>query len=77
MTMSRVVSAKIPDELKKKADKYGIKISKLVRDSLEAQINAIEHEILASKLDDISNKIGSKITKQDIVNSVRSSRNER
>lgn len=77
MTMSRVVSAKIPDELKKKADKYGIKIGKLVRDALEAQISAIEHEILASKLDDISNKIGSKITKQDVVNSVRSSRNER
>ncbi|MEM3064544.1 MAG: hypothetical protein QW177_04140 [Candidatus Nitrosotenuis sp.] len=75
--MSRVVSAKIPDELKKKADKYGIKIGKLVRDALEAQINAIEHEMLSSKLDDISSKIGSKITKQDVVKSVRSSRNER
>lgn len=77
MAMSRVVSAKIPDELKKKADKYGIKIGKLVRDALEAQISAIEHEILSSKLDDISNKIGPKITKQDVVKSVRSSRNER
>lgn len=75
--MSRVVSAKIPDELKKKADKYGIKIGKLVRDALEAQINAIEHEIVSSKLDDVSSKIGSKITKQDVVKSVRSSRNER
>lgn len=77
MPMSRVVSAKIPDELKKKADKYGIKIGKLVRDALEAQIGAIEHEMLSSKLDDISNKLGSKITKQDVVKSVRSSRNER
>ena len=75
--MSKVVSAKVPEDLKKKADKYGIKIGALLRESLEAKINAIEHQVLSSKLDDLSSKIGPKIKKQDIVKAVRSSRDER
>jgi hypothetical protein len=75
--MSKVVSAKIPEDLKKKADKYGIKIGVLLRESLEAKINAIERQILSSKLDELSSKVGPKIKKQDIVKAVRSSRDER
>ncbi|HEX9846148.1 MAG TPA: hypothetical protein VGA92_06750 [Candidatus Nitrosotenuis sp.] len=75
--MSKVVSAKVPDELKKKADKYGIKVGALLRESLEAKINAIERQLLSSKLDDLSSKVGSKIKKQDIIKAVRSSRDER
>lgn len=75
--MSTVVSAKIPEELKKKADKYGIKIGKLVRETLEEKIRTIENQMLSAKLDEVSNKIGSKIRKQDIVMAVRSSRDER
>lgn len=77
ITVSRVVSAKIPDELKKKADKYEIKIGKLLRDALEAKISAIESQNLSSTLDELSSKIGSKIRKDDIVKAVRSSRDER
>ena len=75
--MSKVVSAKVPEELKKKADKYGIKVGALLRESLEAKINAIERQLLSSKLDDLSSKVGSKIKKQDIIKAVRSSRDER
>ncbi len=75
--MSKVVSAKIPEDLKKKADKYGIKVGVLLRESLEAKINAIEHHLLSSKLDELSSKVGPKIKKQDIVKAVRSSRDER
>ena len=75
--MSTVVSAKIPEELKKKADKYGVKIGKLVREVLEEKIRTIEDQILSSKLDDISSKIGSKIRKEDVAKVVRSSRDER
>lgn len=75
--MSTTVSAKIPEELKKKADKYGVKIGKLVREVLEEKIRAIENQMLSSKLDEISSKIGSKIRKEDIVKTVRSSRDER
>lgn len=75
--MSTVVSAKIPEELKKKADKYGIKIGKLVRETLEEKIRTMENQMLSSKLDEVSSKIGSKIRKQDIVRAARSSRDER
>jgi len=72
-----VVSAKIPEELKNKTDKYGVKIGKVVRDALEEKIRIIENQILSSKLDEVSYKIGSKIRKEDIVKAVRSSRDER
>ncbi|PIN82681.1 MAG: hypothetical protein COW26_05935 [Nitrosopumilales archaeon CG15_BIG_FIL_POST_REV_8_21_14_020_33_23] len=75
--MSTVVSAKIPEELKKKADKYNIQIGRLVREVLEEKIRAIENQMLSSQLDEISSKIGSKIKKEDVVNVVRSSRDER
>ena len=75
--MSTVVSAKIPEELKKKADKYGVKIGKLVREVLEEKIRTIEGQMLSSKLDEVSSKIGSKIRKEDVAKVVRSSRDER
>lgn len=75
--MSRVVSAKIPEELKKKADKYGVKIGPLLRDALEAQVSAIESRMLSTNLDEIGNKIGPKLRKQDIVKAIRLSRDER
>lgn len=75
--MSTVVSAKIPEELKKKADKYGVKIGKLVRDVLEEKIRTIENQMLSAKLDEVRSKIGSKIRKEDVAKVVRSSRDER
>lgn len=75
--MSTVVSAKIPEELKKKADKYGVKIGKLVRDVLEEKIRTIENQMLSAKLDEVSSKIGPKIRKEDVAKVVRSSRDER
>lgn len=75
--MSTVVSAKIPEELKKKADKYGVKIGKLVREILEEKIRTIEGQMLSSKLDEVSSKMGPKIRKEDVAKVVRSSRDER
>ena len=75
--MSTVVSAKIPEELKKKADKYGIKIGRLVREVLAEKIRTMENQMLSSQLDEISSKIGSKIKKEDVVKVVRSSRDKR
>lgn len=75
--MNTVVSAKIPEELKKKADKYGIQIGRLVREALAEKIRTMENQMLSSQLDEISSKIGSKIRKGDVVKVVRSSRDER
>jgi hypothetical protein len=73
----KVVSAKIQDDLKKKADKYGVKIGVLLREALEAKISNIEYQMISSELDYISDKIGSKVKRQDILDAVRSSRDER
>lgn len=75
--MKTVVSAKIPEELKKKADKYSVKIGKLLRDALEEKIKEIEEQELAASLDEIHSKIGPKVRKNDVVKAVRESRNER
>ena len=75
--MSKVVSAKIPEELKKKADKYGVKIGKLVREALEAKVNSMENQMLSSQLDELSSKVGPKLTKEDVAKTIRSSRDER
>lgn len=75
--MSTVVSAKVPEELKRKADKYGIKVSKLVRDALEEKVRAIESQALSLHLDEIQSKIGSKVKRQDIIKAARESRDER
>jgi len=75
--VSKVVSAKIPEELKKKADMYGVKIGKLVREALEAKVNSMENQMLSSQLDELSSKVGSKLTKEDVAKTIRSSRDER
>jgi len=75
--MNIVVSAKIPEELKKKADKYGVKIGSILRESLEKKIKAIEKERLSLRLDEVNEKIGAKVRRQDVVKAVRESRDER
>lgn len=75
--MNTVVSAKIPAELKKKADKYGIKIGKFVRETLEEKIRTIENQMLSKELDEIRDRIGTKLKKEDVVKAARSSRDER
>ena len=75
--MNIVVSAKIPEELKKKADKYGVKIGSILRESLEKKIKAIEKERLSLRLDEVNEKIGEKVRRKDVVKAVRESRDER
>lgn len=74
--MSIVVSAKIPKELKKKATRYGIQISKTVRDALEEKIRAIEEKELGKNMDELRSTLGH-LKKNDIVKAVRASRDER
>lgn len=75
--MNTVISAKVPEEMKRKADMYGIRIGELVREALKERIRAIEGQMLSSQLDDISGKIGAKVRREDVARAVRSSRDER
>ncbi len=74
--MSTVVSAKIPKKLKEKATRYGIEISRTVRDALEEKIKVIEEKELAKNMDELRSTLAH-LKKNDIVKAVRASRNER
>jgi post-segregation antitoxin (ccd killing protein) len=74
--MSTVVSAKIPKKLKEKATKYGIEISKTVRNALEEKVKEMEKRDLEKHMDDLHSSLGH-LKKTDIVKAVRQSRDER
>ncbi len=75
--MTTVVSAKIPDELRKKARIHHIKISKVVREALEDEVRKIEEQNLSQDLDKIGRILRKNVSGNEIVKAVRSSRNER
>ena len=74
--MSTVVSAKIPKDLKKKATRYGIPISKTVRDALEEKVKEMEKKELEKNMAELHSVLGH-LKKDDIVKAVRESRDER
>ena len=75
--MSVVVSAKVPKELRERARRYGISISKLVRRTLEAEVAKAEEEKLRTALDEVSHKLKRRVTKEDLVRATRESREGR
>lgn len=75
--MSVVVTAKVPKELKERARRYGIPISKFVRNALEAEVTRLEEEKLKSELENIARKLRGKITSETVADTVRETRDER
>ena len=75
--MSVVVSAKVPKELRERARRYGISISKVVRGALEAEVAKAEEEKLRTALDEVSHKLKGRLAKEDLVRAVRESREGR
>lgn len=75
--MTTVVSAKIPDELRKKARIHNIKVSKVVRKALEDEVRKIEEQNLSKDLDKIGSMLRKNVSSNEIARAVRSSRNER
>ncbi|MGB9003642.1 MAG: hypothetical protein WCC52_07545 [Nitrosotalea sp.] len=75
--MTTVVSAKIPDELRKKARMYNIKVSKVVREALEDEVRKLEEKSLSQDLDKIGRILRKNVSNNEIVRVVRSSRDER
>jgi antitoxin CcdA len=75
--MSVVISAKVPRQLKERARRAGIPISELVRRTLEVEVAKVEQEKLRNELDDVSRKLKGKISTEDVVKAVRSSRDKR
>ena len=70
------VSAKIKRELWEKLKKYNIPISDVIRKALEEAVRKAEEEELARALEEVA-QILSKIPDEEIVEVIRSSREER
>ena len=70
------VSAKIPSELKKKLNDLGVNVSGLMREALQSEVKRLERERLR-KLAQDAGEILQKIPEDEIVQSVRASRDNR
>jgi len=70
------VSVKIPAELKKKLDKYGIKPSRLLKKVIEREILKREAEEISKELSKLSNTL-KKFTIDEIVELIREDREGR
>lgn len=77
MLKSATISAKIPTELKRKIDRYRIRVSEVVRSALEREVLRAEDENLAKRLDEISSQLSSKLKAEDVAVAIRASRRER
>lgn len=75
--MSSAISAKVPKKLKEKARRYGLKIGKIVRKALEEEVRKVEERKLSKDLEELSSSLKGRIRKEDVVKTVRSSRDER
>jgi post-segregation antitoxin (ccd killing protein) len=75
--MSSAISAKVPRKLKEKARRYGLKISEIVRKALEEEVKKVEEKKLSKDLEELSSSLKGRITKDDVVKAIRSSRDER
>jgi hypothetical protein len=70
------VSAKIPGALKKKLSKLGVNVSGVMRGALQLEVKRLERERL-SKLAEDAGAILQKIPPQEIIESIRASRDNR
>jgi len=70
------VSAKIPGALKKKLSKLGVNVSGVMRGALQFEVKRLEREKL-SKLAEEAGTILQKIPPEEIIESIRASRDNR
>jgi hypothetical protein len=76
MPDSVVITARIPEELKRKLDEMGVNVSGLVRRSLEGEIRKLEMERLQTRADDAGRAL-ERIPQEEIVKSIRTGRESR
>jgi len=73
---SVTISAKVPATLKRKLERYKIRVSDVVRAALEREVLRAEESALTARLDLVSSRLAGKLTPEDIVSAVRASREE-
>lgn len=74
---SATVSAKVPEELRQKLKEHGVEVSKVIRRALEEEATALEEMAIRKALVEISAELKGKVSREDVVKAIRSSREER
>ncbi|MCC6041066.1 MAG: hypothetical protein LM557_02695 [Desulfurococcaceae archaeon] len=75
--MSVVISVRIPKWLKKKLEEYGVDISDFIKRKLLEEAERLEEEKLARILKEIAQRVGDKVSVQDLAKIVDEERRER
>lgn len=75
--MTKTVSAKVPDELKEELEREGINVSEVIRDALNKELAERRRETLQNDVADLRKRVGSGVSTETIVDSVRETREER
>lgn len=76
MAKYETVSVKVPAEMKQKMRKYGIKPSKLLRETLEQEIRKREIEEIKSEIQELGDALD-RIDMAQVVSSIRADRETR
>jgi hypothetical protein len=73
---TETVTGKIPVEHKEILQRHGVNVSKLIRNAVEEEVHRIQEEEMRKALADAS-QILQKISDQEIIDNIRSSRDQR
>ena len=76
MAKYETVSVKVPAEVKRKMRKYGIKPSKLLRETLEREIRKREMEEIKSEIQELGDALD-RIDMAQVVSTIRADRETR
>ncbi|MDW8033980.1 MAG: type II toxin-antitoxin system CcdA family antitoxin [Nitrososphaerota archaeon] len=74
--MSEIVTVRVNKELKRKIKEFNINVSEVVRKALEEEVEKREKEALLKSLAE-AKRVLSKLSDEDIIQAIRSSREER
>ena len=73
MAMEETVCAKVPSELKKKLSNLGVNVSKVIRESLQSEVDRLEKERINKLAKEVST-ILKKIPPEEFAQSIRATR---
>jgi post-segregation antitoxin (ccd killing protein) len=73
MAMEETVCAKVPSELKKKLTNLGVNVSKVIRESLQSEVDRLEKERINKLAKEVS-AILKKIPPEEFAQSIRATR---
>ena len=76
MAMEETVCAKVPSELKKKLTNLGVNVSKVIRESLQSEVDRLEKERINKFAKEVS-AILKKIPPEEFTESIRATRDNR